>query len=185
MSMILMTGCMPFWVHDYYSPSAEEGIVKKSTCYESSGPPDTIEFKRDGVTIKVIASELETGVYVFVRLHIPKGKTVRLESPTVRISTTPGSITADGSFSPNLYTGQAPWKINEAMIGDTKESTIGFFGPKTYDNYYSIGATVIMDKSDKLIIYMPAFYINDKKVQLPEIHFKKDKYLELFAPINC
>lgn len=42
-----------------------------------------------------------------------------------------------------------------------------------------------MDKSDKLIIYMPAFYINDKKVQLPEIHFKKDKYLELFAPINC
>jgi hypothetical protein len=53
-----LTGCIPFWVHDYYSPSAGEGIVKKSTCYESSGPPDTIEFKPNGVTVKVINGDI-------------------------------------------------------------------------------------------------------------------------------
>ena len=49
----IITGYMPIWVHNYYSPSAEEGIVKKSLCGESSGPKDTIELTRNDVIIEV------------------------------------------------------------------------------------------------------------------------------------
>jgi hypothetical protein len=176
---------MPFWVHDYYSPSSNEGIIKKQTCYETSGPPDTIEFKRSDVIFKISVSEIEAGIHVFVRLHIPKGRSVRLESPVVKISTVSNSFGVDGIFSPNLYTSQTQWKIDEEMVGDTKISNIGLFGPRTYDNYYSIGATVAMKKSNNITVHMPNIYINNVMVRLPDINFKKDKYLEFFMPINC
>lgn len=188
-SSVLITGCMPFLVHDYYSPDASEGTIKKSTCYETSGPPDTIEFKRYDVTINVIVSEGETGFHVFVRLRIPKGKEVKLESPTVTISTPANAIHADGSFSVERFIAEAPWQIksetDEPMIGDTKESNMSFFGPRTYDSYYTMNADVTIQKSDAIVVKMPILNVNEVKVELPEIRFKKDRFLELFAPINC
>jgi hypothetical protein len=187
---VLITGCLPYLVHDYYGPNAADGIVKKSTCGESSGPPDTIEFKRHNVIIKVKVYEVETGVDAFVILNIPKGKTVRLESTTIRISTPENSIITAGSISKiKRWLAEPPWEIildaNEPMIGDTKESKVTYFGPKTYDSYYTMSTTVRIQKYNIIAVQMPIININEAKVQLPEIRFKKDRFLELFPPINC
>lgn len=182
-------GCMPYVVHDFYSPSAADGVIRKSQCYGASGPPSVVELKRDDVIIKVSVSERESGIFIFMRLDVPKGKTVRLDSSKIRVSTLSNTITSDGTLSAEMIIAEPPWKIElkptENMVGDTKKSNICFFGPCLSNNIFDLETTITVQKSDAILVHMPRFVINEKNVQLPDILFKKDRFLELFPPINC
>jgi hypothetical protein len=182
-------GCIPYSMHDYYSPNASDGVLRKSHCYGASGPPSVIELKRDDVIIKASILEKDSGLSIFLRLDIPKGKTVRLDSSTIRVSSPSNTITSDGTLSAEMLIAEPPWKIElkptESMVGDTRKSNICMFGPCLFNNTFDLTTTLTMKKSDTVIVHLPIFIINEKNVQLPDIIFKKDRYLEILPPINC
>ena len=176
--------CMPVWMHHYYSPSAEDGVIKKSTCGESVGPKDTIEFIRNDVIIRVSAYEIEDLVRVFLRLEVPQGRQMRLINPQVHIIHYTDEEMLEGAFEPIVYHGQKPWNINELLKGETTEFK-SLFGTRTHGKFFAMQARISISETDTFKVRLPKLLIDEIESVLPEISFKKAKAVEFFMPINC
>jgi len=175
-----MAGCMPVWVHNYYSPNADGGTVTKSTCRKSIGPPNRSEILKEGVIIGVQAHD---GVLIDVDIEVPSGKTVKLTNPMVTIKSTNGNAT--GAFEPLIPYGGAQWQMGGNMVGETKIRKLFFGGKRTDFNTYLIRAKIPFPKSDVIKVTLPIVTINNQNYMLPEITFTKDTFIEFFMPINC
>jgi hypothetical protein len=184
-ALTLISGCVPLVVHDYYRPAATGGTLKQSACQEDVGPPNTIEFIRNNVKIQFRVVEEEKGIGVFFQLKVPKDNKVRLVDNVIHVSTPSKPTAMDVLLNPWNYFSYKPlWKIDEPLLGGTREDK-SIFGTLYIDNCFGMNATIVMPKSDTIKIKLPELYINDQKIQLPEITFKKDRVLEFFVPLNC
>jgi len=182
--IISLVGCVPLWVNTYYSPNAEGGTVKKSQCNETAGPPDMIEFVRNDVSIGVKVTDMGDQLSVFVQVHIPKDREVRLLNGIVFVSIPSNSAPLEGLLNPIIYHDQSPWSIGDAMVGETREFK-GIFRSLFLGKFYGMEAKIKAPKSDVLKVRIPELEINGQKVGLPEITFTRDKSLEVFGPVNC
>lgn len=180
--LFLVNGCMPMWVHNYYSPSAEGGTVTKSTCRKSIGPPNRFEIIKDDVIIGIEAFE---GVIIDINIEVPAGKTVRLRNSIVDITSTSISESASGNVVPLIPYGGVQWQINEDMIGGTTNYKLFFGGTRTDYNIYSLRAKIPFPKSDVVKVKLPIVTINGKNYILSDVTFTKDIFFEFFMPINC
>jgi hypothetical protein len=180
--LLLMTGCMPVWVHNYYSPNSEGGTVTKSTCRKSIGPPNRFEIVKDGVFIGI---EAYNGVLINVDIEVPSGKTVRIIDPIVTVRSISTNGNATGTFVPFIPYGGTQWQMGKDMIGNTSSYKM-FFGKTRIDyNTYSLRAKIPFPKSEVIKVTLPIITINNSNYMLPEITFTKDTFFEFFMPINC
>lgn len=184
LASLLFVGCVPLWVHDYYRPEAPGGNIKKSMCRGASGPPDTIEFLRDEVAIRVKAGRVENGIHLYLEIQIPKGREARLVTTAIHVSSPSSPQAFEGILAPIIYTDDTRWKIDEPLTGETIESP-AVFGPRYYGKYFAMETTIAMPKSDTIRVWLPEIYINGQKISLPDISFTKDTSTELFMPVNC
>ena len=180
----ILTGCFPLWIHDYYKPNAADGIVKKSACHGSSGPPDTVEYKENDVVVDVKSSEVEKGYGIFIRIIVPEGRQVRLVKADVRASIPSQTDIYTGTLKPILGPYQEYWTIDGVMIGKTSKLK-SIIGTSYLGAYYAVSTTITMPKSTAIKIRLPELEINGIIVKIPEITFSKDKYWEFFMPMNC
>lgn len=184
--LTFISGCVPLWVEDYYSPAAIGGTLKQSECAgENYGPLNMIEFIKNNVKIQLKIFEEEKGIHVSFRLRIPKDNKARLVNNVIHVSTPSNPTVMEVLLNPHQFPGLQPyWKIDETLIGDTVEE-FALFGSSYRYNSFIMTATVEMPKSDTIKIKLPELFINDQRIQLPEITFKKDRVLEFFVPLNC
>ena len=176
---------MPIWVWNYYSPQASDGTVTKSSCQRSVGPPDRLQIIRNEVIVGVRANEVKDGVLISIEIEVPAGKEVRLKNPIVTISTSTINDVFTATLKHADVNNTFPLKGDESFSGGTREQKLFFNQTRTVYNTYTLRATVPMPRSKSIKIIIPELLINNQETSLPEMIFKKDKYVEFFMPINC
>ncbi|NJD91373.1 MAG: hypothetical protein FIA91_07655 [Geobacter sp.] len=182
--LIFMTGCMPMWIHNYYSPNADGGTVTKSVCRKAYGPPDRFEIVKDGVIIGIVFG-VDDSALIDMDIAVPSGKTVKITDPVVTIKSISTNINATGAIVPIIPFGGMQWQIGQDMVGKTVNYKM-FLGMTRIDyNTYLLRAKIPFLKSEDVKVKLPIITINNTNYILPEITFTKDIFFEFFMPINC
>lgn len=180
--LLLATGCMPMWVEEYYSPSAEGGTATKSTCDKSVGPRDRLEIIKDDVIFGVEAYD---GLTIFLHIEIPAERSVRISNTLVIVSNIRTDNKATGNIAPMIPYGGRQWNIKDELIGNTSVRKLFFGAEKIEYNEYSLQAKIPFPKSQEIKVKLPVIIINGKEHNIPEITFTKSTHVDFFMPINC
>lgn len=183
--LLSLSGCMPIWVWNYYSPDSSDGTITKSSCQRSVGPPDRLQIIRNEVIIGVRVNDVQDGVLVSIEIEVPAGKEVRLKNLNVSVSSPSLSDTFTTALKHADTNNTFPLKSDESLIGGTREQKLFFNQTRIIYNTYILRANIPMPRTKSIKIKISELIINDKEIMLPAMTFSKDKYVEFFMPINC
>jgi hypothetical protein len=134
-SLSVLNGCLPFWMHDYYQPISDGGKIEKNACGGTSGPPQIIKYAYDGVEIRIsvgkpihfvdgAAVTKSNKLALFMEFAVPQGKTVRFADYSFALNLCEGGAVSNLKIaSSKCFKGKTspPCGIDDEMAGGTEK----------------------------------------------------------------
>lgn len=174
---LLLVGCFPA-PETFFEPSAGSGKVIGHDCHGAVGPPDTIRFEKDGVTVYVytaLAQEAASTATLTIFLQLPRDAFVSFQGNDFIYSSTG----EDKTLFPEIvegFTSHPYTKNNIKRIHDWQV----LHGEGLYYMRFILPANEVHTFSFRI----PSLLINKQRLDIPTIDFSLNKGWYIY-PINC
>jgi len=181
---VFLEGCAaPFVTHEYLAPEADAGKAIRTQCNYGTGPEKTIRFPVKNTFIDISANEFKNSIHIVLSLKLFDDHIVNLSTDEVEVKSISSKGLYRNRFEP-LFPEEPPWDVSKPIIGKTRKVD-ALFKYVDYPTSYIMTARSDMPVTDKFVVRIPMFTVNNVKVILPEITFRKKKSVEWFPPLNC
>ena len=163
-----------------------------STCALNSHVPSGLRFDLSGIDTLVYLGTHEGRGYIELRVDVPEGLTLQLESSLVK-ATTRGPDGVAGSDFPSVSLVDTPIVNAFSTVPDVRARqlppTIALVGGRLQAGNRSSGLhygspPIDVKSASEVVIMLPAFRINGTLSVPPRIHFKRQSMVGV-ATFNC
>jgi hypothetical protein len=191
-SACLLVACAPLPRH-VYVPRAEGAAVDYSSCAFNSHVPVGLTLNSHGVGAHVKLAEHDGQRYIEMRLEVPEGKTLTLQSSriAIRAINPPASFTAEfptASLVDNPIVnatssvpGMASYQLSPTakLVGGRVQA-----GRNSSNRYFWFATYIGKTSAEEIVVTLPSFTINDIPYSLPPVHFTRQSMV-VVALFNC
>jgi len=191
-SATLIVACATLPQH-VYVPRAEGGTIEYSTCAFNSHVPVGLALDGPGVKAHVQLGERDGRKYVEMRLEVPEGKTLILQTSRIAISTVNPIDSLSAEFpttslvdTPIVNSTSPVPAVRNQQLSPTAELVGGSVqaGNSSSNRNFWFATYIGRTSAEKIIVTLPSFTANDIPYSLPPVHFTRQSMV-VVALLNC
>ncbi len=187
------TACVPIPVHLYAADPAQ-GKLLFSACAINRNVPDGIELRVEGVSAQVKLRQAFSPRFVEVRIDVPPGRRVQLQSDVVSIDRHDGRPAVEARYpnislvdSPGIHSFDTPPALVQYMVPVQTPMVGGAMTAGTRrmeSQHFWMAARVDTQGARDVTVTLPNMLIDDIPARFPILEFHSSLSVVL-APLNC
>ena len=191
-SSTLLVACAPL-PQQIYVPRAEGGTVEYSTCAFNSHVPVGLVLDGHGVRAHVQLAERAGHWYVEMRLEVPEGKTLILQSSRIAIRAINPSESFIADFptaslvdNPIVNSTSSVPEVRKRQLSPTAMLVGGSVqaGNSSSNRNFWFANYFGKTSAEEIVVTLPSFTVNEKPYSLPPVHFTRTSMV-VVALLNC
>jgi hypothetical protein len=188
----LLVACAPL-PQQIYVPQADGGTVEYSTCAFNSHVPIGLALVGHGVKAHVKLAEHDGRRYVEMRLEVPEGRTVTLQSSRILIRAINPAQTLIAEFptaslvdNPIINSTSPVPEVRNRQLPPTAKLVGGSVqaGNSSSNRSFWFASYVGRTSAEEIVVTLPNFTVNELPYSPPPVHFTR-KSLVVVALLNC
>lgn len=178
-SLALVSACVPILPHIDFVPAMDGGIIVKDHCW---GIP-SVEYKIDGIRLAGrIITWPDNRLRVEMRIAVPEGRVVTLQSPALTVASPPGAEAKLLTIAGISPTGNPSLPLDP--LGPLLGRDVHVYDKRFARNFWLFIPLDGIDTND-FLVSLPPLAIDRQIVNIPPIRFTRETRIQLIAPVQC